>query len=633
MSASSSPAIASPGAQPVPFELLVAAAIAAIVVPTLIAFNVSPSATFFNQAAAFIGWGAFGVATALLLPRTSWPRARGTYAVLGALGLLAVLAVVGALFRGTAWPLAWSAVGTLLAAMLVVAVAASAARAGFGDAVFFAAAVAFVVAGVLGSVVGLVQVLAPSWADGVFIAPASFPGRAVGNLRQPNHLSSLLLWSVASAVWLGEARPRWRLALWALVVLFVELIVLTASRTGLIGMFVLLAWGALDRSLPRRTRWFLAASPVLYFALWGGSTLLLGALDIGFEGAKRMSGSGLYVSNARYRVWENTLELIARNPLWGVGFGDFNFAWTLTPFPNRPVQFFDHAHNLFLHFAAELGVPLTVVVCGLLGWGLWVAALNALRAPSPPLSPAGGRGGATEAGATSLSCRRAAFAMVFMVAVHSFLEYPLWYSYFLLPACCLFGLCVERPTAIESGVAASAQRSSAARPMPMVLAGLVLVLGASYAVYDYLRVVVIFAPPARAASLEERIAQGQKSFFFGHHADYAAATTEGISAEPLAPFARATHFLLDTRLMMAWANALHESGQVDKAKYLAARLREFRNPDSADFFKFCDRAERYVADERASARAKEKGLPAPAPMAVPWQCEPPKQAYRYQDFR
>ena len=35
---------------------------------------------------------------------------------------------------------------------------------------------------------------------------------------------------------------------------------------------------------------------------------------------------------------------------------------------------------------------------------------------------------------------RAAFVIVFLVAVHSMLEYPLWYSYFLLPTAFAFGV-------------------------------------------------------------------------------------------------------------------------------------------------------------------------------------------------
>ena len=53
----------------------------------------------------------------------------------------------------------------------------------------------WVVAGVLNAAIGALQVFAPDVPDGQWIARSGLVGRAVGNLRQPNHLSSLLLWS------------------------------------------------------------------------------------------------------------------------------------------------------------------------------------------------------------------------------------------------------------------------------------------------------------------------------------------------------------------------------------------------------------------------------------------------------
>src|SRR5439155_17968394 len=74
-----------------------------------------------------------------------------------------------------------------------------------------------------------------------------------------------------------------------------------------------------------------------------------------------------------------TLTLIRMHPWAGVGFGEFNFAWTLTPFPGRPVAFFDHTHNLILQFVVELGVPLALLVLGLLLWALALALRGALQ--------------------------------------------------------------------------------------------------------------------------------------------------------------------------------------------------------------------------------------------------------------
>jgi hypothetical protein len=72
---------------------------------------------------------------------------------------------------------------------------------------------------------------------------------------------------------------------------------------------------------------------------------------------------------------------------------------------------------------------------------------------------------------------------------------------------------------------------------------------------------------------------------------------------------RAPHHLLDTRLMMAWARTLAERGDVDAARHLAARLREFNNPVSNEFFLVCGPA------------ATED-----------FQCQAPQQAHPWRSF-
>ena len=62
------------------------------------------------------------------------------------------------------------------------------------------------------------------------------------------------------------------------------------------------------------------------------------------------------MSGSRFGIWANTLALIRMHPWTGVGLGEFNLAWSLTPFPGRPIAFFDHTHNLVLQFAVELGL-------------------------------------------------------------------------------------------------------------------------------------------------------------------------------------------------------------------------------------------------------------------------------------
>ena len=345
---------------------------------------------------------------------------------------------------------------------------------------------------------------------------------------------------------------------------------------------MLALWGVLDRRLSRSTRIALVVTPLLYLLFWLGLTAWAHESHQVFAGETHVAAES-DISSSRFKIWSDTLSLIAQHPWLGVGFGEFNFAWSLTPFPHRPVAFFDHTHNLPLQFAVELGLPLATLVLALLTYALWRAYAAGRDASGP-----------------RASLLRAAFMMVLMMAVHSQLEYPLWYAYFLLPTAFAFGLCLGGGTPRFS-------------VRPLAFAATLMLAGSLLSVLDYLRVVVIFAPPADAAPLAERIASGQRSVFFAHHADYAAATTAEHPSDAMPSFRVATHYLLDTRLMMAWATALHETGDDERARHIAQRLREFRNEDSKPFFEPCD-------------------APKPAE-PLPFQCTPPSRAMDYRDFR
>ena len=567
------------------------AACVAVAVPSLLAFNLPPSATFFNQAAAFLGWGAW----AWLMASSPLPvrdALRGpTLALLAALALLTASAVAAPLWAGLPWTLAGSAIGTLAAAALVVLVGAALARDGRASTAFHALCVALLVAGAVGAVIGAIQVFVPQWTDGQWIADIA-GGRAAGNLRQPNHLSSLLLWSLVALVWLAERERIGRLATMLLGTLLLAGIVLTASRTGILGVLLLAAWGLLDKRMSRPGRARLLVSPIVFGLLWVGLAAWAHQAHQAFGGDEQLAKGD--ISSSRFGIWANTLALIARHPWTGVGWGEFNFAWTLTPFPGRPVAFFDHTHNLPLQFAVELGLPLAALVLALLGWALWQAFRASGRC----------------ADAATASTLRAAFVMVLLMAVHSQLEYPLWYAYFLLPTAFAFGLCVDGRAG--AGIAA---RPPARRSNGLRLAAALLFVGTVASLVDYGRVVVIFAPGSSAAPLAERIADGKRSWLFGHHADYAAVTTAEHVGDPRQAFARVPHYLLDTRLMMAWARSLEEDGQHDAARHVAQRLREFRSESSQAFFEVCDLLE----DEDAAA--------------APFQCQAPAAAVDYRTLR
>jgi hypothetical protein len=381
----------------------------------------------------------------------------------------------------------------------------------------------------------------------------------------------------------------------ALVTGFTFGIVLTASRTGAACLLLLTTWSWIDRRRPAFVCRLLGSLPLIYMVGWWTAERWSASHSQTFAGATQLHATDL--SSSRFAIWSNTLDLMKQNPWTGVGLGEFNFAWTLTPFPNRPVAFFDHTHNLPLQLWVELGLPLGTLVLALLGWALWKAFINAKNAP-PDQAP----------------MYRTAFVMVLMMGVHSMLEYPLWYAYFLLPTAFAWGLCLADPNRPEPETTAAPTPAQRRWRTAFVSLSLLMCAGAIFSMWDYQRVVRIFVPPKDGTSLEQRIQDGMHSVFSAHHAHYAAATTALRPSEVMPSFAQATHYLLDARLMMAWAKALNESGDVERARYVAARLKEFRNPMSKEFFEVCDQ-------------------PVGANEPTPFQCTPPTKAFTFRDFR
>ncbi len=606
-------------------RVLAAAFAAAAAIPTLLAYIVPPSTTALNQLLAVGLWGLAAWA-AVVVPVRSAPATslRGDGGA-GPLVSAAAMPLAVALCALCSWlvhplprSLAASTLALLMAAAAMAAAGAWTARRADGSQVFGAVGAGWALAGLGCAVVAVVQVFAPPATDSWWIARSSIPGRAVSNLRQPNHLATVLMWALVGWVaWLhirqgrgqpestapgpapGHARAERAETLAALtfVALLMLALVLSGSRTGLVGVGLLALWGLLDRGLCRQARLQLLAAPLLAAVAWAGVSWWAASRGVVIGAQQRLAEGDM--SGSRLGVWSDTWALIQQHPWTGVGWGQFNFAWSLSPFPNRHVAFFDHTHNLPLQWAVELGLPAAALLLALACWSLWRAWRRA-RGP-----------GHRQAAA------RCALMLVLVVGLHSLLEYPLWYAHFLLPAAFAWGYAQARS-------AAPAPAPPTAPPGPhrtthaLATACLLCTLGAAFAVQDYLRVVQIFQSWPDAPPLAERIDDGRHSVFFAHHAHYAAATTSALPAsQRREAFDTASRHILDTRLMIAWAKALEQAGDRDRALYIAQRLREFRNPAARTFFAPC----------APTAQAAAPAAPAP-----PFPCGAPARALDWQDF-
>jgi O-antigen ligase len=159
-------------------------------------------------------------------------------------------------------------------------------------------------------------------------------------------------------------------------VLFVA-IVFSQSRMGLMSaivsvllMFVLAATSGWQRGWQRMsvatvTLMFLIAGTSLAF--WIGPEPVMAR----FENLGEQYGAS---ANNRATIWKDTIRLIDAHPWVGTGLGTFSIAYpgVQTSFEGRLVS---HAHNDYLEFASELGIPAALMLFG----GIFYLLLKSAR--------------------------------------------------------------------------------------------------------------------------------------------------------------------------------------------------------------------------------------------------------------
>lgn len=246
--------------------------------------------------------------------------------------------------------------------------------------------------------------------------------RIYGNLAQANHFSSYLLIGVNAALYLAHAGKLTRSQAWASI----GAIALASSLSGSRGQILywaltLLIWkGFFLGSLRQNIRMviFVAIPAVFAAALilvvrhepgtpWLGQALsrLLAWGDL--------SGHRLYLARHAVRMFLDA-------PFLGVGFHQFAqhmFEQALA-IPETGARWIDvHGHNLFLQLLAVTGIlGLLAVVLPLAKW-----ALDFHRLPRSDE-------------------KKWALASLGILGLHSLVEYPLWYAYFLGIAALLLGM-------------------------------------------------------------------------------------------------------------------------------------------------------------------------------------------------
>ncbi len=260
-----------------------------------------------------------------------------------------------------------------------------------------------------------------------FMAQADVPGAGVyGNLAQQNHFATQMALSIASATYLLVSRQLARR--WAVPAAFGLLIALalSASRSSILylGWIAVMLALLLRQNLTRRTfAWSLLA---LAAAGLAAVLLLLTLAPIALaDRVAAMSGA----VGPRLFAWKHALQMFAGAPLLGVGFDAFafNMVSQLERSPAAVVWGIDqYAHNLFLQLLAVSGV------CGLLAIALPGIAFLRRQVAAP-----------IHAERCWLWCTLG------VLFIHSMLEQPLYYAYFLGLAALIAGMADAKATRME----------------------------------------------------------------------------------------------------------------------------------------------------------------------------------------
>jgi O-antigen ligase len=408
--------------------------------PFLQPYHRFPLTAFYSEWLAF----ALGLAAALLLlRRETWRDATVPMIALAPLGLIVVLGVQAALDRLPYSEQALMAGLYLLWASLMMLLGHMLRRELPLERLATALAWFLLAAGLLNALIGLLQHYQFSTPLDALVARKGLSG-IYGNLGQPNHYAACVSLSLASAAYLYAGRMLHGALASASAALFLVVLGLAGSRSPWLYLGALIVLAALSNRLQRSdasrrlvifVAWLLpgfVAAQVLVtlpFMLPAGGPPIVTAAERLFQVT-----SGI---EPRLQLWGEAWSMFLGAPLLGAGFGQFawhHFLYQAATGATAAPGVFNHAHNLVLQLLAETGAVGALVIVG--AALAWIADLRRAR---------------FDAAEWWL------LALLAVIGIHSMLEYPLWYAYFLGVAALLLGVGAERALTVRfAGVARTA---------------------------------------------------------------------------------------------------------------------------------------------------------------------------------
>lgn len=370
------------------------------------------------------------------------------------------------------------------------------------------AATAWLAAGLLSCAMGLFQYFGGEGGLLPWVNQAEL-GQAFANLRQRNQFASLTNMALAALVWVVATGRVTAAKHWLLALLSAGLLAAgnaaSSSRTGLVQLLLLCAlcwwWGSV-RHVHHRRVWLVLAMAVVMYALATVLLPWLAGFDLSLHGLAARLRTGDDACSSRLTLWSNVLHLIAQKPWLGWGWGELDYAHYVTAYNGpRFCDILDNAHNLPLHLAVELGVPLAVLLCGGAAW--WVLR----RRPWADANPG----------------HQLAWSVLAIILLHSLLEYPLWYGPFQMAAVlCVVMLWRRQPAAVSTSPENAEQKRLLRQPAYGFIA-IIMISMYGYAAWDYDRISQLYLSPEsrNPGYRSDTLAKVRGSWLFANQVQFA----------------------------------------------------------------------------------------------------------------
>ncbi len=406
-------------------------------------------------------------------------------------------------------------------------------------------------------------------------------GEAFANLRQRNQFATLTMIGLVAIIWLARAKANPKFSrdnlddqqrmmwFWGGLASAGTLGLgnaASSSRTGLVQLLLvgglMLAWrNWRDRSVVQvvTTAWltYVVASVLLP---------VLVSRDGAFGGIFGRLADTEHNCSSRIVLWQNVLHLVLLKPWFGWGWGELDYAHFITLYDGpRFCEILDNAHNLPLHLAVELGIPVSLLFCGGVLWVL--KRLHPWRENHPQ--------------------RQLAWGVLAMIGLHSLVEYPLWYGPFQIAT--VMCLMILFTTSQETKVSAPNKMAGEPRVGSTLLLGgmrlthvirasaIVLMMALAAVAWDYYKVSQIYLPPSQRAQAYKTntLEKIRNTWFFQNQFRFAELTTAQLTPVNAAYFNAQAHALLhfspEARVVERLITTSEMLGRVDEAKFFRLR--------------------------------------------------------------